>query len=427
MKAMKLRLLRVGVLATLAASTVMAFAQVKDTDVMTPESKADVLAKLERALTSAAFVPGVDFKQWPERVKERKDKIDAAKTVNDFTIEMNSIISNYGFSHIVLFPPSYGVARTTQQRAGIGIRIELEKEGIRVTDIFPESPAAEVGLQAGDLIIESDGKPTRAVADLAGVEGQESNITYMRGTEKRSVKVTRRLYKTVIPETVTWKGDVAVVKIPTFDQGYNAENIEMIMKDVNDRAKGIVLDLRGNGGGRVINLQHLASFFLDRETQPMGTFIGRPQVMAFEAKNGPSKDLAWIAASTPDSQRTRATKNKADILFKIPVSVLVDGGSGSASEIMAAALREQLDAKVYGRKSAGAVLASVIVPLRDESEFWVQFPVTDYITIHGHRLEGNGIVPDVETKPRVFGQPDTAVDMAVAQLKGRALIDKLAG
>lgn len=414
-------------LATLAASTVLAFAQVKDTDVMTPESKADVLAKLERTLTSAAFVPGVDFKQWPERVKERQDKIDAAKTVTDFTSEMNSIISNYGFSHIVLFPPSYGVARTTQQRAGIGIRIELEKEGIRVTDIFPESPAAEIGLQAGDLIIESDGKPTRAVSDLAGVEGQESNITYMRGTEKRSVKVTRRLYKTVIPETVTWKGDVAIVKIPTFDQGYNYDNIDTIMTEVNERAKGVVLDLRGNGGGRVINLQHLASYFLDKETQPMGTFIGRPQVMAFEAKNGPSKDLAWIAASTPDNQRTRATKNKSDILLKIPVSVLIDGGSGSASEIMAAALREQLNSKIYGRKSAGAVLASVIINLKDQSEFWVQFPLTDYITIHGNRLEGNGIVPDVETKPRVFGQPDQAAELAVSQMKVKSLRELLAG
>lgn len=413
--------MRAGIFATLALSSVFALAQAKDSDVMTPEAKADVLAKLERTLTSAAFVPGVDFAKWPAQVKERQDKLNAAKTVTDFTKEVNDIIANYGFSHIVLFPPSYGVARTTQQRAGIGIRIEIETEGLRVTDIFPESPAAEVGLQAGDLIVEADGKQVRAVADLAGVEGQTSKITFHRGSEKKVVEVTRRLYKTVIPETLTWRDDLAVVKIPTFDQGYSAENIETIMSQVNGKAKGVILDLRGNGGGRVINLQHLASFFLDRETQPLGTFIGRQQVMAFEAKNGPSKDLAWIAASTPDNQRVRVTKNKPEIKLKVPVTVLIDGGSGSASEIMAAAMREQLTAKIYGRKSAGAVLASVIIPLQDESKFWVQFPVTDYITINGKRLEGNGVVPDAESKPRVFGQPDQALEMAVVELKTKAV------
>jgi len=360
------------------------------------------------------------------RASQTKAKIDDAKTVTDFTNQMNSIIATYGFSHIVLFPPSYGVARTTQQRAGIGIRIEIEAGGIRVTDIFPESPAAEAGFQAGDLIVESDGKPVKGVADLAGVEGQESVITFERNGEKKTVKVTRRLYKTVLPETVTWRDDVAIVKIPTFDQGYNAENIETIMTQVNEKAGGVILDLRGNGGGRVINLQHLASFFLDKDTQPLGTFIGRAQVMAFEAKHGPSKDLAFIAASTPDTQRVRVTRNKAGIKLKMPVTVLIDGGSGSASEIMAAGLREQLSAKVIGRKSAGAVLASVIVPLQDESKFWVQFPVTDYITIQGMRLEGNGILPDLEAKPRVFGQPDQAVELAITQLKGQRMIDKLA-
>lgn len=426
MKIMKQRLLRVGLIAALATSAVFAVAQAKDSDVMTPEAKADVLARLERTLTSAAFVPGVDFKKWPEQVKQKQKEIDDAKTVTDFTNQMNSIIATYGFSHIVLFPPSYGVARTTQQRAGIGIRIEIEAGGIRVTDIFPESPAAEAGFQAGDLIVESDGKPVKGVADLAGVEGQESVITFERNGEKKTVKVTRRLYKTVLPETVTWRDDVAIVKIPTFDQGYNAENIETIMTQVNEKAGGVILDLRGNGGGRVINLQHLASFFLDKDTQPLGTFIGRAQVMAFEAKHGPSKDLAFIAASTPDTQRVRVTRNKAGIKLKMPVTVLIDGGSGSASEIMAAGLREQLSAKVIGRKSAGAVLASVIVPLQDESKFWVQFPVTDYITIQGMRLEGNGILPDLEAKPRVFGQPDQAVELAITQLKGQRMIDKLA-
>jgi len=72
MKIMKQRLLRVGLIAALATSAVFAVAQAKDSDVMTPEAKADVLARLERTLTSAAFVPGVDFKKWPEQVKQKQ-------------------------------------------------------------------------------------------------------------------------------------------------------------------------------------------------------------------------------------------------------------------------------------------------------------------------------------------------------------------
>ena len=61
-------------------------------------------------------------------------------------------------------------------------------------------------------------------------------------------------------------------------------------------------------------------------------------------------------------------------------------------------------------------MASVIVPLNDENKFWVQFPLTDYITIKGVRLEGNGVAPDVATKPKVYGQPDEALDAAIRAL-----------
>lgn len=407
------RILKAGLAISLAASAVFGMAQAADNDPISKEAKQDALTRLQNTLERNAFVPGVSFDKWAEMVKAHEKELDDAETVIDFANKVNGIIAEFGFSHIVFFPPSYGVQRETQQRAGIGIRVELEADGIRVADVFPDSPAAEVGLRTGDLIVESDGHPTRQVADLAGNVGDESNLTVVRGSQTLKVKVVRRMYKTIIPESLAWQGSTAVLKVPSFDASYDAANVEKLMTEVNGKATALILDLRGNGGGRVVNLQHLGSFFLDRVTQPMGTFIGRAQVAMYERKNEPTSDLAAIARALPDTQRVRVSANKSNILLKIPVAVLVDGASGSASEMMAASLREQLNAKVYGRKSAGAVLASVIIPLQDESKFWVQFPMTDYVTIKGLRLEGNGVVPDVESKPRVYGQPDEALDAAV--------------
>ncbi len=410
------RLLKAGMVIGLAASVVFGFAQAADTDPISKEAKQDVLTRLQQTLEKNAFVPGVSFDKWPEMVKAHQKELDEAKTVSEFANKVNSIISQFGFSHIVFFPPSYGVARMTQQRAGIGIRVEIEPEGIRVADVFPESPAAEVGLRAGDLIIEADGKPTRQVGDLAGNVGDESNLTFIRGSEKRQVKVVRRMYKTVIPESLSWNGSTAILRVPSFDASYDRANVEKLMAEIDKKATAIILDLRGNGGGRVVNLQHLGSYFLNRREQPMGTFIGRMQIALYERNNEPTSDLVKIANGLPDNQRVRVSSNSTNTLFKLPVAVLIDGASGSASEMMAAAMREQLNAKVYGRKSAGAVLASVIVPLNDENKFWVQFPLTDYITIKGVRLEGNGVTPDFETKPRVFGQPDEALEAAVREM-----------
>ena len=408
---------RVALMATLVISAAFAVAQPKDREAISEAEKTATLARLEAVLTRAAFVPGVDFKKWPEMVKQNEAELAKTKTVGDFTRKINQVMESYGFSHIVLFSPEAGEMRNSQSRAGIGIRIELEPEGIRVVRIFPGSPAEDIGLLPGDLIVEADGKPTLQVADLAGDAGQESEITFLRGTNKLKKKVTRRQYSTVMPETLEWKGDVAVVTIPSFDAGYSAEKVETIMTEVSKRAKAVVLDLRGNGGGRVINLQHLASFFFDKEAQPLGTFVGRTEVARYERAFGPSTDPVAIAEKT--ERKVTATANKSKVTLKVPVSCLIDGGSGSASEMMAGALRENLNSKLYGRKSAGAVLASMILPLGDDLGFLIQFPVTDYVTIKGYRIEGNPIIPDHEFGPVKFGEPDSALNSAITDLNAK--------
>ncbi|MEZ5163565.1 MAG: S41 family peptidase [Fimbriimonadaceae bacterium] len=152
------------------------------------------------------------------------------------------------------------------------------------------------------------------------------------------------------------------------------------MSQANEKATSIIVDLRGNGGGRVISLQHLARYFIDSKNQPMGTFVGSPQVKAYEREFGKAKDVIEIANKS--RFKVRAMPNEATNVFKGDVVVLIDGGSGSASEMMAAAMREIRGAKLVGQPTAGAVLASLIMPLRDSTGFWVQYPVMDYVTIN---------------------------------------------
>lgn len=383
---------------------------------LTAEAKKKVLDALQAAIERTAFVPNVDFAKWPEKLESEREAIDAAQTESQLVQAVNRAMQRFGFSHITLFPPDFGQQRLTQRRAGIGIRIQVEAEGIRVVDVFPDSPATKAGIQIGDLIFESDGKPVKQVGDLAGEKGQTSSLKLKRGTEVLEKSVTRDEYRTVIPESLSWWKDnkAAVVKIPTFDQGYDRENVDKIMVEAKN-APMIVLDLRGNGGGLVLNLQHLMRHFLDRENQPMGTFIGRVAVREFEKETGSkATDLAKVAEFTKAKVRPLMTDSP---VYKGKVVVLVNGATGSASEMAAAALREHRGAQVIGSKTAGAVLASMMMPLRDSGGFWVQLPVTDYVTIKGLRIEGNGVVPDQEAATPRFGEADDALSKALALLQ----------
>lgn len=381
---------------------------------LTAEEKQAVLDRIATILSEQAFVPGVDFvAKWKEMLEAQKEALDKAETAAAFSREINGMLNRYGLSHISLFTPSFGEQRVTQRRAGIGIRIQIEAEGVRVTDMFPDGPAKEAGIQIGDLIVEADGKPVRGPNDIQGERGQTSKFVVKRGEQRVEISVTRRDFSTVIPESIRWEGDYAVVKIPTFDIGYNQQNVAKIMGEAQ-RAKGLILDLRSNGGGRVTNLQHLAAFFLDPETQPLGTFIGRAQVRMYEERFGPTTDLVKIAENT--RFKVRAVRNISVPRFDKPVTVLVDGGTGSASEMMAAALQEIRGSTVIGSKTAGAVLASLIVRLNDPVGYWIQYPLTDYVTIKGRRLEGNGVEVNIPAGVARFGEPDPGVQAAVRKL-----------
>lgn len=375
---------------------------------ITPEEKDDVLKSMDNVITNMAYVPGVDFKKWEDMVKKHQSEIDKADDQAAFTGVMNKALNEFGFSHIVLFSPQAASARTNRSMVGLGVRIQPEEKGLRIALVFPGTPADEAGMQPGDLIIMGDGKPVKTTADLAGEEGSTVVVTVVRDGKNKEFKITRRKFSTDIPETIKWiDKDTAMVTIPTFDLGYKRDPVSEIMNEAS-KAKNLILDLRGNGGGLVLNLQHLAKYFLD-SSEAIGTFINRRLASRFAEETGKNgADPVAVAGWASDKDRLRPPLGNTKFTGKI--AVLIDGGTGSASEILAAALKELKGATLIGTKSAGAVLASTMMPIKHQ--FLLQFPLMDYVTIKGRRLEGNPLVPDkAATSPKV-GEEDKAVAIA---------------
>lgn len=378
------------------------------------EVKDAVLKRMTELIERAAYVPGVDFTKWAEFVGKRQAEIDKAANADEFVRALNGGLREFGFSHIVMSTPRATQARLERKTVGIGVRLQPEENGMRVISTVPGAPASEAGIEAGDLILQANGKKVSDTTQIGGDAGSTVVLKVQKSDGKtKDYKLVRRAFSTAQPETLNWvNADTAVLRIPTFDLGYNRKKVEELMTEAG-KAKSLIVDLRSNGGGAVVNLTHLMGMLLPPGT-PIGTFVGRQMVQRYVAETGGKEsDIIEIAKWTKD--KVRAGKTNVEP-FKGAIAVLVNGGSGSAAEIAAAALQDQVGSPVIGTKSAGAVLVSVMVPL--PHGYQLQYPINDFVTVSGYRLEGNGVKPDLEAPLTTkFGEPDAGIERAVAMLQ----------
>lgn len=384
-------------------------------EVVTNEQKQKVLDGINKLMEERAFVPGVDFKKWPEFLTKKKEDIDKAEKPDAFIRTVNTILRDFGVSHVRLLTPRQAVRRTQTSMTGIGVGVMPQPEGLRVSSVREGSPAEAAGLKTGDVIVLVNGTLPTSEAALGGDEGTKHKLKFKRESEEKEVEVPVATISLVRKETLAWpKEDVAVLKIFSFGpRNYDRTNVENLVREASAKAKTVVVDLRGNGGGAVNHLNHLLSQFLPGNSD-YGTFVSRrladDYAKAHENKPGTTEEIAqWTKTHT----KTRigdgplATKN---------FIVLINRGSGSASEICAAALSEIKGAKLVGSNSAGAVLASIFAPLPEG--YSLQLPISDYITIKGRRLEKNPLVPDVEVKEPVTKEKDPVLEKALELAAG---------
>ncbi|MEJ5171909.1 MAG: PDZ domain-containing protein, partial [Fimbriimonadales bacterium] len=141
-----------------------------------PETKTAVLQRIGEILAKNAYVPGVDFGKWPEIVASESKAIEEARDEAAFAQAVNRALRRLGISHVVLATPKAAQARRERKAIGIGVGLQKEADGLRVINLFPQSPAAEAGIQLGDLILEVDGKTASDLSQLSGDEGAELRL-----------------------------------------------------------------------------------------------------------------------------------------------------------------------------------------------------------------------------------------------------------
>lgn len=380
---------------------------------LTADQKTEILKGLEDVILKRAFVPGVDFSKWPEFITSQKEALDKANDVTAFAAAVNGALRKFGFSHIRFATPRATAQRGRTSTIGVGVQVQKVDEGLRVRGVAPNGPGKEAGIEAGDLIIKVDGQTADKPEALEGQQGSKVVLEVKKANgETKTFELERKQYSTVRKETLTWvDNETAVLRVFTFSAGYGRENIETLMKEAA-RAKFLVLDLRSNGGGAVNNLNHLLSLLLPDGTK-YGTFVSR-QVYDRYVKENPNAPTDVISVAAGTEQKT-STRKRAVEPFTGKIAVLINRGSGSASEICAAALKENANAVLVGTRSAGAVLASTYASL--PHGFSLQFPVSDFVTVKGMRLEANPLRPDEEvTTPATEGS-DPVLDKAVARLR----------
>ncbi|MFZ1996402.1 MAG: S41 family peptidase [Solirubrobacteraceae bacterium] len=282
---------------------------------------------------------------------------------------------------------------------GIGIDIKLERQGLLVQDVFQGSPAAAAGLARGDVITEvgSTSLASRSLnfsaSLIKGKAGTKVTLAVLRDKRRRVVTVRRA--DIVVPvaddHMLTYKGaKLGYVQLTRFTAGSGDQVRSDVAQVLHQGAKGIILDLRENGGGLLNEAVNVASVFI-----PDGTIVstdGRAQ-----------------------PRQVYMAKGNA-IAPKIPMVVLVDSGTASAAEIVSGALQDRGRAKVVGTHTYGKGVFQEIEPLSNGGA--LDFTVGEYFTPSGRNLggggvrQGRGIQPNVYASTKPTAKTDTALTVA---------------
>jgi carboxyl-terminal processing protease len=332
-------------------------------------------------------------------------KDDYFHTVDESDLEnasISSIVSHLKeryddrFSHY-LNPGDYERFKQGSRLSGIGIAVSEVPRGLRVATVYKRTPAREANIQHGDVITAVNGesiagKDAEAVTSrIRGPAGTEVTLTIASPDGKeRDVTLTRR--EVEIPqvagriETVDGE-EVAYVRLAGFFPGAHGELREELEKLYERDAQGLVLDLRGNGGGLLTEAVLVSSLFVE---------------------DGP------IVSTEGRTQRTRTFDATGEALPSRPTVVLINGDTASASEIVTAALEQSGAATVVGTTSFGKGTFQEVIPLDNGGA--LDLTVGEYLTRDGSSINGTGITPQMRAKDDPDTKPDEGLQQALQAL-----------
>lgn len=267
---------------------------------------------------------------------------------------------------------------TSGEFGGLGIEVGMENGFVKVVSPIDDTPAQKAGIEAGDLIIRLGDQPVKgmtlneAVTIMRGPKGSDLTLTIVReGIDQPfDVVVTRDIIKVRSVRTKMLDDDYLYLRIATFQVNTGRDLREKLEDTLSERPniKGVILDLRNNPGGVLQASVDVADTFLDG-------------------------GLVVYTEGRIDSSHSRYNANPGDSTAGLPLVVLINDGSASASEIVAGALQDQKRAVIMGTRSFGKGSVQTVVPITERRA--IKLTTARYYTPGGRSIQAQGIEPDV--------------------------------
>jgi carboxyl-terminal processing protease len=376
-------------------------------------------------------IAGLD---WDALRDELRPRVEQATTMDTARAPIEEMIQRLGLSHYGLIPAEVydelgGPAGMGALDGTSGIDLRVVEDQVLVTSVADDSPADRAGVQPGWILVEVDGERLApvlakvaerfggtlyepmalagaALGRLAGPVGAARTLTLVDGAgatvEATLELVAQRGNKIEVgfmPPLYAWidhrriEGTVGYIAFNLFiDPARLMRDFNEAMESFLD-AEGLILDLRGNPGGLPMMAMGMAGWLIEEKNLRLGTLITR------------NNELKVIVFPRPQ-------------VYAGPVAVLVDGLSGSCSEILSAGLQDLGRARIFGTRTAGAVLPSAIERLPNGDGF--QYAFANYVSADDQVLEGVGVIPDVVVapdRPTLLEGRDPVLEAAVSWIR----------
>ena len=309
-------------------------------------------------------------------VEERDDKELIESAVNGMLTHLDphsSYLNEERFQEMQV--------NTRGEFGGLGIEVTMENGYVKVVSPIDDTPAFRAGIQAGDYITHIDGESvlglalSEAVDKMRGKVATDIDLIIRRESDEAPIEVTitRDIIK-IRSVRHRVEGNVGYIRITTFNQNTTPglkKAVQEINVELGNKLNGYVLDMRNNPGG-----------LLDQAISVSDAFLDKGEIVSTRGRND------------QDTKRDNATPG--DLAKGLPIVVLINGGSASASEIVAGALQDHKRAIVMGEKSFGKGSVQTVIPLTGHGA--MRLTTSRYYTPSGRAIQAEGIVPDIEVK-----------------------------
>lgn len=299
---------------------------------------------------------------------------------------------------------------TNGEFSGLGIEVTMENGLVTIISPIDNSPAEKAGIKSGDMILAVDGKPLtsislmHAIKKLRGKKGTTVILTVLnkKDNKPRTIKIKRAMIPIQSVKSRLLTPDFGYIRVSQFQMNTlkkTKKAISNLKRKSKGHFQGLILDLRNNPGGLLDSAVEIADLFLDSKK------LGKNKLIVYT--EGRDEKANEAIDATP-----------GDILHGMPIVVLINHGSASASEIIAGALQDHKRALIVGNRSFGKGSIQSIVPLDKDTA--LKLTIALYYTPNGHVIQAKGINPDIQIKELQL-KPNQNINLLFPRISEKSL------